>query len=117
MNTTVLNPETRISELREKSKKKQREVAQYLGIPQQTYSNYETGTRELPLRHAKRLAAYYDVSVDYLLYLDTPIAEGSQNWNYYEETSISDVLEHIQKIPYSKRGAFLAYLDFLTKVK
>ena len=42
-----------------------------LGIPQMTLSNYETGKREIPLRHLIVLADYYHVTVDYLLGRDT----------------------------------------------
>lgn len=57
----------RIKELREDRDKTQREVAFYLGVAQNTYSNYENGVREIPLALLMKLAAYYDVNMDYLL--------------------------------------------------
>ena len=38
-----------------------------LGIPQQQYSQYETGQIDLPLRYLRKLLDLYDVSADYLL--------------------------------------------------
>lgn len=57
----------RIKELREDRDKTQREVASYLGVAQNTYSNYENGVREIPLALLMKLAEYYDVNMDYLL--------------------------------------------------
>lgn len=56
-----------IRELREERELKQKQVAQILGITQQSYSNYETGAHEFPSRHLVRLAEYYGVTTDYLL--------------------------------------------------
>ncbi|UQZ90742.1 transcriptional regulator [Deltaproteobacteria bacterium Smac51] len=57
----------RMRELREDHDKKQKEVAAVLGILQQTYARYESGERELPVRHLFTLAEYYKVSTDYIL--------------------------------------------------
>ena len=58
---------TRIKDLREDSDIKQKELADYLGISQRTYSHYENGTRKLPLDILIALAEYYGCSTDYLL--------------------------------------------------
>ncbi|MEY8431552.1 helix-turn-helix transcriptional regulator [Lachnospiraceae bacterium 48-42] len=58
---------TRIKGLREDSDIKQKELADYLGISQRTYSHYENGTRKLPLDILIALAEYYGCSTDYLL--------------------------------------------------
>lgn len=57
----------RLRELREDHDLGQKEVAAVLGIDQRVYSNYETGKRDLPLRHLIRLAELYGVSTDYIL--------------------------------------------------
>ncbi|WP_323406034.1 helix-turn-helix transcriptional regulator [Oscillibacter ruminantium] len=56
----------RLRELREDRDLVQKEVAAVLQIDQRVYSNYETGKREIPLHLAIRLAAFYEVSLDYL---------------------------------------------------
>ncbi|MBQ8297733.1 MAG: helix-turn-helix transcriptional regulator [Ruminococcus sp.] len=57
----------RIRNLREDSDIKQRQVAEYLSISQNTYSQYETGTIALSAETAIKLAQFYGTSVDYLL--------------------------------------------------
>lgn len=58
----------RIRDLREDHDLKQQEIADYLLCDQSLYSKYERGERELPLEFAAKLADYYGVSVDYLLF-------------------------------------------------
>ena len=61
----------RLRDLREDRDMTQAQVASLLGIDQRVYSHYETGKREIPLRHLIVLADYYHVTVDYLLGRDT----------------------------------------------
>ena len=61
----------RLRDLHEDRDMTQAQVASLLGIDQRVYSNYETGKREIPLRHLIVLADYYHVTVDYLLGRDT----------------------------------------------
>lgn len=57
----------RIKDLREDADKTQTEVAKYLGTTAQYYGQYEKGEREMPISRAIKLAAYYNVSLDYLV--------------------------------------------------
>ena len=57
----------RLKELREDNDLKQKELAEYLHIKQNTYSQYETGVISLTAEVLIKLADYYGVSVDYLL--------------------------------------------------
>lgn len=45
----------------------QREIAEYLNIRQNTYSQYEIGVLNYPVEVLMKLADFYGVSVDYLL--------------------------------------------------
>lgn len=56
-----------IRAIREDSDIKQKEIAAYLNVSQNTYSQYETGTISLTAEVLIKLADYYDVSIDYLL--------------------------------------------------
>ena len=63
----------RLRDLREDRDLTQAEVASYLCVKQNTYSQYATGTRQLPIDLLIRLAQYYGVSTDYILELtDNP---------------------------------------------
>ena len=53
--------------IREDNDIKQKEIAQYLNVSQNTYSQYETGVISLTADVLIKLADYYDVSIDYLL--------------------------------------------------
>lgn len=57
----------RIKELREDRDIKQREIAAYLKVAQNTYSNYENGVREFPLEILILLSRFYRVNLEYLL--------------------------------------------------
>lgn len=57
----------RLRDLREDRDQTQKQIAALLGIDQRVYSTYETGKREIPLRHLVTLADYYRVSTDYIL--------------------------------------------------
>ena len=57
----------RIRDLREDRDLKQRQIAEFLNCSQQVYSNYELGQRDIPTDVLIKLAAFYDVSIDYLL--------------------------------------------------
>lgn len=43
------------------------QIAEYLNVKQNTYSQYEIGTLNYPIEALMKLADFYGVSVDYLL--------------------------------------------------
>ena len=57
----------RLREIREDFGYSQQYVANYLHIRQNTYSQYETGKRELPLSILILLSQFYQTTTDYLL--------------------------------------------------
>ena len=57
----------RLKELREDRDIRQKELAEYLHIRQNTYSQYETEQRQLPIDVLIALAKFYQTSTDYLL--------------------------------------------------
>lgn len=59
----------RLKALREDSDIKQKTIADYLHIKQNTYSQYENGQRQIPLEMLISLAEFYNTSTDYLLEL------------------------------------------------
>ena len=58
----------RLRELRENKDLYQKDIAKYLNMSQTGYSQYETETNDIPTEILKKLADYYSVSIDYLLY-------------------------------------------------
>lgn len=59
----------RLKDMREDLDLTQRELAEYLCISQNTYSQYENGKRQLPIELLVRLASYFHTSTDYILEL------------------------------------------------
>lgn len=57
----------RLKDMREDRDLTQRELADYLRISQNTYSQYENGKRQLPIELLIRLADFFHTSTDYIL--------------------------------------------------
>lgn len=57
----------RIKDLREDNDITQKELAEYLHVKQNTYSQYENGQRQLPIDALIALAKFYNTSTDYIL--------------------------------------------------
>ena len=61
----------RLKDLREDKDLLQKDIAKLMNIPTRTYSSYETEERGLPLDILKKLAIFYNTSVDYIIGLTT----------------------------------------------
>ncbi|MBE6561022.1 MAG: helix-turn-helix transcriptional regulator [Ruminococcaceae bacterium] len=59
----------RLKDIREDLDITQKEVADYLHVKQNTYSQYENGQRQLPINLLILLAVYFHTSTDYILEL------------------------------------------------
>ncbi len=60
----------KILELRKQKKLTQQNIADFLGISQRAYANYENNKNEPNITTLIKLANYYNVSLDYLLERD-----------------------------------------------
>ena len=70
----------RLRDIREDLDITQMEIANYLHIKQNTYSQYENGLRQIPIDLLIELSKFYNTSVDYLLGLtDEKKPCGSKN--------------------------------------
>ncbi|MBR6644591.1 MAG: helix-turn-helix transcriptional regulator [Clostridia bacterium] len=57
----------RLKDLREDSDISQIQMAEFLHVKQNTYSQYENGKRQIPIEMLVKIAIFYNVSVDYIL--------------------------------------------------
>lgn len=57
----------RLKDLREDNDKFQKDIAKFLKISQQYYSEYELGNRTVPTELLIKLALYYNTSLDYIV--------------------------------------------------
>ncbi|MBQ8540594.1 MAG: helix-turn-helix transcriptional regulator [Clostridia bacterium] len=74
----------RLKDLREDSDIKQKTIADFLHIKQNTYSQYENCQRQLPIDILIQLADFYNVSTDYILGITdvkTPYPKRAQRKN------------------------------------
>ncbi len=103
-----------IRDLREDRDIKQKVIAEYLGVSQQTYSNYENGHREIPIWAVTKLSEYYKVSTDYLLGANTGyLGNTNLNVKYLGDITMHDVVYDIQKLNTKDRRDLLRYIRFL----
>ena len=61
----------RLKEIREKTGMNKKEFADYIGLKYTTYNNYETGAREPASDFLILISTKFDVSIDYILGLQT----------------------------------------------
>ncbi len=103
-----------LRDLREDHDIKQETIANYLGISQQTYSNYENGRREIPIEAVRKLAKFYKVSTDYLLSSDSSYL-GSLDMNaaYVGNITLHDIVYDIQTLNEEDRKDLIKYIRFL----
>ena len=59
----------RLKDFREDQDISQKKMAEILNVAQTTYSDYELGKINIPLNTLKKLALFFDTSIDYLLEL------------------------------------------------
>lgn len=59
----------RLKDFREDKDISQKKMAEILNVAQTTYSDYELGKINIPLNALKKLALFFDTSIDYLLEL------------------------------------------------
>ena len=74
-----------LKELRKQTKKTQQEVAKDLGINEKTYNKYENSVNEPDIETLKKLADYFNTSVDYLICHKSEIIEKYSMPDYKRE--------------------------------
>lgn len=57
----------RLRDLREDNDLTQTHIAKLLNIKQNTYSQYESGVRQIPIDALVKLCEFYNTSVDYII--------------------------------------------------
>ena len=62
-----ISPDTQFREPTKEAKELMGYIADYLHIKQNTYSQYESGQRQLPISCLIALAKFYKTSTDYIL--------------------------------------------------
>ncbi len=104
----------RLLDLREKNDLMQKEISKELGISQQEYSNYERGTREVPLHVLLKLSKLYGISTDYLLDMP-PRLPGSTDLAkpFVDEISYTSLFAEMDALSEHRRRDLLKFLSYL----
>ncbi len=63
----------RLKDLREDKDLTQEEIARFLNCKQNTYQQYESAKRQIPIDALKKLAIFYNTSIDYIVGLTNDI--------------------------------------------
>lgn len=80
----------RLKELREDNDVTQGTISSYLNMSQPGYSKYELEDRDIPTEILKKLAKFYNTSIDYLLYLT------DERNAYPKSIMLDDILDTIE---------------------
>ena len=108
--------DNRLIKLREEMKKTKKEVADALGMPYNTYSNYESNLREPNSAVLIKIADFYNVSTDYLIGLSNIKSVDTDMQTACKYTGLSD--EAMKNIKSSQKMdlSYEISLDTLSKV-
>lgn len=91
----------KLKELMEERNLTQKEFAQHLNIAPSTISNYVQNTREPDFGTLRRIAAYFEVSLDYLLSHEP---EGTNDYLEAELLRLFRAMSAIQKEMFVEQG-------------
>ncbi len=80
-----------LKNLRIEKKLYQKDIAKYLNMSQNGYSQYEVGITNIPNNILKNLAIYYDTSIDYILGL-------TDNKNSYPRSNIIPINSNMNRL-------------------
>lgn len=102
--------------LRNEKNISQSELAKYLGISQQAYSNYENNQREIPVKTVVALSKYYQISTDSLLGIEsTGLGSTDLSSNYLGDTTLYDIACSIKRLKLRERKALVKYIRYLKR--
>ena len=104
----------RLQFLRDQANLTQKQIAAFLNITQQTYSHYETGQMDLPLRHLESLCDYYHVSADYILGRSSiPQTLPELSAPFTSKITNGELLSYVQKLRPSSKKMLIDYIRYL----
>lgn len=105
---------TNIKTLREQRNIKQQEIADLIGMHRSNYSKIESGQREISLNALERIARFFNVTLDELVYMETEIPQEVA----IEDKTIVEQMHLMQELDEEERTIVFKMIDsFLTKKK
>lgn len=103
-----------IKQIREQRNIKQQEIADLIGMHRSNYSKIESGQREISVTALDKIAAYFDLTIDEIVHLDSGITDEIR----IEDKASSEQLRLIQELdPDDKSMVFKMIDTLITKKK
>lgn len=110
----------RLKELRNEMNVTQQQISEYLGVSRPTYTRYENGEREPSLEMIKKLARFFQVSIDCLFGYNNENAPKTDSLN---QTGVGiqlegmdvDIYECAHMLSDEDKLNVMRYIDFIKK--
>jgi len=103
-----------IKTLREQRNIKQQEIADLIGMHRSNYSKIESGQREISLNALEKIARFFGVTLDELVYMDGELPHEVE----IEDKTAMEQLQLMQELDEDERSMIFKMIDsFLTKKK
>lgn len=104
---------TRLKEIRESKGISQKDFAAIIGVPANTYNQWENGKRQPDPEIMIMIADYYDITLDYLMGRESPAKENpSEQIEGIDETNI-EILNVWSSLSLEQKEKALSYLRYL----
>lgn len=88
----------RLKELREACKLNQTELGEILGVTNQTVSNWENGNIAPSIEMVEKIANYFKVSVDYLLFRTDSLTIKVNNLTLEQIAHVQSIVNDIEEL-------------------
>lgn len=106
----------RLTKIREERGYKRTELAETLGIPYRTITNYETGEREPGHSYIIKIAKLFNVTTDYILGLDEESPPKQEKPEYGELVCRDELVNFLESIGIENPKTSRQDLEFLDAV-
>lgn len=90
---------SRLKQLRESKGYNKREIAEKLEMPYTTYNNYETDARDVGSETLRKIAQFYEVTIDYLLENDLSYLESSDTPGHFLDPEAAELAQEMYDRP------------------
>ena len=99
----------RLKELRKEKNLLQKDIAEFLKMSQNGYSQYENEITDIPTVVLKKLSNYYNVSIDYILCL-------TDNKNKYYPSNIVNITNNMNRLSEIRNDLDLKQIEVSEKL-
>jgi transcriptional regulator with XRE-family HTH domain len=103
----------RLKQLRNRKRKNQEDIAKILGITRQAYGHYENGNRQPDYEALKKLADYYEVSIDFLLTGEDQQGSSDEMWKEILDPQKQVFFKDLMDAPEEKIAELIRFWEFI----